>query len=289
MKPFLALLAVFVLCTPVIMANEEPNHVIQRGETLYSISRQYNVSVEDLMETNGITDPTTVRAGTRLRIPSRYTVKPGDTLYGIARRHDTTVERIIELNTITDATALHIGTVLRLPGTGQGTESDTAAATRPASDETGRAGGESVDRTAGRTVIPDPGRLLPDVASRREPGGESSTSWPHPGRRFELDGKFPGIMIEGRAGDQVVSVASGRVVYAGPHSGFGRVVFVQTRSGYIYVYGGNEEIFVRLGDMVESGTAIGRIGRNGTGAESRVYFSVWKNNTFIDPETAPRG
>ncbi|MFC1960941.1 LysM peptidoglycan-binding domain-containing protein [Chloroflexota bacterium] len=48
---------------------EGQTHVLQSGQTLYSVARSYNVSVSALMSANGITDPTRVPAGIVLRIP----------------------------------------------------------------------------------------------------------------------------------------------------------------------------------------------------------------------------
>lgn len=45
------------------------NHVVQSGENLYSIAARYGVSVQQIMRTNGITDPNMIFVGTVLRIP----------------------------------------------------------------------------------------------------------------------------------------------------------------------------------------------------------------------------
>lgn len=45
-------------------------HVVQRGETAYRIARRYAISVEALAVANGLPDPTRLRAGQRLVIPS---------------------------------------------------------------------------------------------------------------------------------------------------------------------------------------------------------------------------
>lgn len=50
---------------------------VERGETLYSISRRYGVPVNALMQANGISDPTSVRVGQRLNIPQYSATKSG--------------------------------------------------------------------------------------------------------------------------------------------------------------------------------------------------------------------
>jgi murein DD-endopeptidase MepM/ murein hydrolase activator NlpD len=55
-------------------AHEEPNvvgvvHVVQRGETLYRISRTYGVSVDDLLEVNGLEDARSIPIGFEVFVP----------------------------------------------------------------------------------------------------------------------------------------------------------------------------------------------------------------------------
>jgi LysM repeat protein len=60
--------------TPALAAREPAanprEHVVKGGETLWSISQRYGVSVNALLKANGISDAKRVRQGTRLAIPS---------------------------------------------------------------------------------------------------------------------------------------------------------------------------------------------------------------------------
>ena len=102
---------------------EEPStqdeYIVERGDTLYSIARKFNVSVNDLIEYNNL--PTTILTpGQSLRIPRvgpsnvTYIVKRGDTLYSIANSYGTTVDAIKSLNNLTNNT-LTIGQELYIP------------------------------------------------------------------------------------------------------------------------------------------------------------------------------
>jgi len=46
-------------------------HVVQSGESLWSIARQYGVAVDDLILVNNLVDPSHLRVGTKLLIPPR--------------------------------------------------------------------------------------------------------------------------------------------------------------------------------------------------------------------------
>jgi LysM repeat protein/ABC-type branched-subunit amino acid transport system substrate-binding protein len=88
-------------------------HTVQKGQTLYSISRAYGVSQEDILKENPGVAPETLKEGLALRIPVNETVQqePLDrskfyehrvrrrqTVYSIARRYDVTEEMIYQYN-----------------------------------------------------------------------------------------------------------------------------------------------------------------------------------------------
>jgi LysM repeat protein len=80
----------------------EVSHVVQRGETIYSISRAYGVTMDAILIRNNIIDPNRIVAGQVLIIPTGavtvpwvHVVEPGETLYSIAIRYNTTVDAII--------------------------------------------------------------------------------------------------------------------------------------------------------------------------------------------------
>jgi len=108
-------------------------YTVKAGDTLYGISNQFGVSVNDLVNTNNLTS-TTLQIGQILTIPSSlgtnpdntftYTVKKGDSLYSIAKIYNTTVSEIINLNNL-KSTNLSIGQNLILPETYTNTEEIT--------------------------------------------------------------------------------------------------------------------------------------------------------------------
>lgn len=95
-------------------------YVVKKGDTLYGISKMYNVSVDDIKKYNGLTS-NDLSIGKVLKIPNTlnvydsYTVKRGDTLYSIARKYNTTVDNLRRLNNLNND-SLSIGQVILLPG-----------------------------------------------------------------------------------------------------------------------------------------------------------------------------
>ena len=94
-------------------------YIVKSGDTLYKIAKQFDVSVNDLIDYNEL--PTTVLSvGQVLRIPTIgpsnviYIVKRGDTLYQIANSYGVSVDAIKKLNNL-DSNTLSIGQQLYIP------------------------------------------------------------------------------------------------------------------------------------------------------------------------------
>ena len=89
----------------------DTNYSIKAGDTLYSIAKKFNTTVNKIKQLNNLlTDNLTI--GQNLKLPLtdvtevptttvNYTVKPGDTLYSIAREYNTTVNNIKNKNSLT--------------------------------------------------------------------------------------------------------------------------------------------------------------------------------------------
>jgi LysM repeat protein len=90
------------------------SYIVNSGDTLYSIAKSFNISVNKLKEYNNLTN-NLLSIGQKLLIPigedTTYVVKNGDTLYKIAREFNTTVDNIKKLNNLTD-NILSIGQIL---------------------------------------------------------------------------------------------------------------------------------------------------------------------------------
>lgn len=269
-KIFLFSVGLLVTFSPLYGAAEEIHHVLKEGETLYWVSRKYKVPIDALIRANALQDPSKVRSGTRLAIPDLYEIKKGDTLYGIAKRNDVTVDALLSMNGLKEDSVLKVGQFLYIP---RKQESASGQTPPPPTEKKS-----------------EPVKPAPPAATtvRKAADAPQDFYWPHPGMKKVLDGKLEGVSFEGNPGDPVFSVASGKVVWVGPYRGFGRVVFVQSDQGYIFVYAGNEKILVTIGDIVKRGQKIGVLGIHPYEQRSNLYFIVYKDGKPIKPEDAPR-
>ena len=95
-------------------------YTVVKGDSLYSIARKFNTTVEALKEANNLTS-NNLAVGQILIIPSKevenngnYIVVASDTLYKIAQKFNTTVDELKLLNNLTSNT-LSIGQSLKIP------------------------------------------------------------------------------------------------------------------------------------------------------------------------------
>lgn len=91
-------------------------HVIKSGETLWSISQQYGVTINSIIQANQITNPNVLYPGTRLLIPSKtHVIQPGETLWQVAKNYGVTVQALISENQIQNPNLIYPGLQLRIP------------------------------------------------------------------------------------------------------------------------------------------------------------------------------
>lgn len=108
------------------------NHVIEAKETLYSVSRMYNISVDDVKNANpGLTE-SSFSIGKTIKIPkfgvaantstttsapsSEYRVLKGETLYSIGKKNNVSVEALLTSNPSLKEKGLKEGMLLVIPG-----------------------------------------------------------------------------------------------------------------------------------------------------------------------------
>lgn len=98
-------------------------HVVQEGEWVWKIARQYGVDPQAIITANKLPAPHDVKPGQRLIIPGAapvisqvvHMVASGDTLDAIARRYGITVEKIAEINNIAVTSPIKVGQKLTIP------------------------------------------------------------------------------------------------------------------------------------------------------------------------------
>jgi murein DD-endopeptidase MepM/ murein hydrolase activator NlpD len=269
----------------VLAVPEEALHIMQKGETIYSIARSYGANVDEILKLNSINDPRTIQAGQRIRIPSKggtagtssstasgtspgssaydeYRVEKNDTLYGISRKYNIALAELLDINGFAPGYVLKAGEKIRVPSA----RGNTAGGTVVASSDPPKP-----------VTPPNPEKPVP------------SATWPVKAKAVSyLTGGLYGVQVTGEKGEAVKSLTQGTVVSTGPFRGFGSVAIIQKSGGYLYVYGGCETLLVKEGDKVAPGTELGKLGIDAKTEKPQLFFLVYQGNTPIDPVKAPR-
>ena len=105
-----------VLKIPILSEIEKENeyYIVQKGDTLYKISKNYNVDVNDIIKENNLIN-NVLKIGQKLKVPqlNTYVVKKGDTLYKIAKEKNINLNKLIKLNNLAN-TNIYIGQILKI-------------------------------------------------------------------------------------------------------------------------------------------------------------------------------
>ncbi len=105
-------------------------------------------------------------------------------------------------------------------------------------------------------------------------------------RTHPISGKkehHKGIDFAGKMGGPVIAVAKGVITFAGTRYGYGKVIDINHGNGYTTRYGHNSELLVSVGDTVEKGFQIAKIGSSGRSTGPHVHFEVLKNGRQVNP------
>ncbi|MCK6578059.1 MAG: LysM peptidoglycan-binding domain-containing protein [Anaerolineae bacterium] len=158
-----------------VLAQDVPGiavHVVQRGENLYRISLQYGLTVDQIADANGISNPDAISVGQRLLIPPPnsaeesvlaivHIVQPGETLESIGALYQINEDILGAANRITSSAEVYVGQTLIIPGA----EIASAAA---AIDAESASPGVEESSSADVSEVLDPTRLMVHIVQRGE-------------------------------------------------------------------------------------------------------------------------
>ena len=98
------------------------------------------------------------------------------------------------------------------------------------------------------------------------------------GREFHT-----GIDIPAPKGEPVLAAMEGQVVFDGYSGGYGNLIQIQHRNGFITRYGHNSALLVKKGDFVKKGQIVALAGSTGRSTGNHVHFEILCNTIPLDP------
>jgi murein DD-endopeptidase MepM/ murein hydrolase activator NlpD len=225
-----------------------PVHVVNPGETLYSLGRRYGLSHSDIAEANGLHDNAGLQVGQHLRIPvdATSTVSRGPTPFSPPPSYRAEAQSDYEPRQVTSHDA------------------PQKAATVSPADEA-----EQEPRSLGGSPQfrwPVRGRIISSYGPKAN--GQHND----------------GINLAVPEGTEVKAAEDGVVAYAGNElKGYGNLVLLRHSDGWMTAYAHNSQLLVKRGDNIRRGQTIARAGQTGGVASPQLHFEIRKGSTPVDP------
>ncbi len=209
-----------------------------------------------------------------------YTVLAGDTLNAIARQHGSSVAQLVRLNQLSRPNQIYPGQVLRIQQTASAGQ--VAASSRPV------AVASKNTSTATSAISTRPSKAVAPSAKETKAVTQTRWVWPTQGAIVrEFNATLPGhkgIQIGGQVGQKVVAAAKGTVAYAGTgHPGYGQLIVIRHNHNLLSGYGYLSDIHVRVGQTVEAGETIGKMGLSDDKRQV-LHFEIRVNNKPVNPK-----
>lgn len=257
---------------------------VQKGDTLYSISKRYNVPLRTMIETNNLRPPYTLKIGQSLRLPTAkyHTVAKGDTLYNISRRYNVDVTSLSKVNNIRPPYTLNIGQRLSLPASVSSSPSTSYASNSSSRSSSSAAKTTKVSnsKTTKTTVSAPPPSLKRKAKFAWPVRGQVVSSFGTIGKGRTNDG----INIKAAKGTTVKAADSGTIAYAGNElKGFGNLILIKHNDGWITAYAHNEKILVKKGQKVAKGEKISTVGATGGVSTPQLHFEIRAGKKPVNP------
>ncbi len=270
---------------------------VQRGETLETLSRRYNVPVAIILRANNLASATLVQPGQRLVIPSNgergqmaaaaparpaaiHTVNQGDTLLSVARRYKIGAAELARANKLTVTTQLKLGQKLTIPGTSR-------AATQPAQPRRAETPVQAAPAPQEKVAAVKP---VEQVEAQPALTGTPQFRWPVKGRVISGFGQKPngqqndGINLSVPEGTPIKASEDGVVAYSGNElKGYGNLVLIRHAEGWVTAYAHASEVLVKRGEAVKRGQVIARAGQTGGVVAPQLHFEIRKGSIPVDP------
>ena len=296
-KKSLTFISIFLFLSFCIFA--DTSYKVNKGDTLYSICRKYQITVAELRAANNLSENDVLKAGQKLIIPeadistavalsgnnnnksdspvntsntTEIEVKKGDTLYSLSKKYGLTVADLLAINNLDSSSVIKVGQKLKVRTTSLSNASQNKSKAANVNNDIKVVEKAPDTRTYGATVTAD-----------------TNTKWPVSNPKIiQVKGKISGVQLSAKENEKVLCIHEGTVMYVGTYRGFGQVVFVQSKTGLIYAYTGLGSVKVKKGEYVVAAAELGSAGIDPISGKSQITFMVFQNGQPIDPGKAPR-
>ncbi|WP_321503824.1 peptidoglycan DD-metalloendopeptidase family protein [Breoghania sp.] len=286
------------------------------GETLDLVARRYGVPADAIASVNGIDDPSRLRPGSQIVIPT-YVYNGSNNRSTAPRTAEAPKVRAEPVrvastsNAVPSAKPGHVSSRTkpqRVASVSQPVSrlvaSDVKPKSKPAQAKrsTPRASVARLEERPSsskpevkREVAPSAPITTASVRAEDTPAqvvddGNNRFRWPVRGRIISSFGSKPGgtrndgVNLAVPEGTAVRAVESGTVIYSGNElKGYGNLVLIRHEDGWVSAYAHNSSLDVKRGDTVRRGDVVAKAGSTGTVNQPQLHFELRRGNKPVDP------
>lgn len=238
---------------------------VKKDDTLYSLARRYDTTVQELAEKNNIDDPTALKIGQDLRLPKAVRVAS----------YELDKQQMVQ------------GGAKNIPSKTKTANKKTKLTTSSK---------QSIQKNAQASVktkktYPKPTQKMKKLDKPFVATGKVNFAWPVKGKVISSFGskgggvKNDGINIAAKKGTPIKSAEAGIVVYAGNElKGYGNLLLIRHEKNFMSAYAHADKLLVKTGDVVAKGDKIATVGTTGNVKQPQLHFEIRKKTKSVDPK-----
>lgn len=256
-------------------------YLVSRGDSLWTIARQNNMTVSEIQNANPH-----LAGSDRIKPGEEINLVVSEPLVNVSVTQEVVLQERIPFETKyqNDSKMYRGNTKVIQPGQ-HGKKEVAVRITQKNGTEISR---EVISETVieqpkeqvvarGTAAVPAPvgtGRFLWPVSG----GGKITSRYGARGRSFHA-----GVDIAASRGTAVLAADAGVVTQSGWSGGYGIMVTIDHGNGYVTRYAHNSSNLVSVGQRVQRGQQIARMGSTGNSTGPHVHFEVLRNGKHINP------
>jgi murein DD-endopeptidase MepM/ murein hydrolase activator NlpD len=257
------------------------SYTIQAGDTMFGIAQQFNLQPESILWANPELkdNPDLLSVGMEIAVPPvdgvLHTVQKGDTLDSIAKKYNVTPEAIATAvwNNLIPGQELVVGKSIIVPGG----KRELVVWQLPSTSKPAPVGAGVFGWTNAGQCLNVSAKLI----------GSGKFVWPTTAHWVSGNPYawwHRGIDLAGDMGDAVYAADTGTVVWAGPNSwGYGNMILLDHGNGWQTLYAHLSQIYVRCGQQILQGAAMGAVGSTGHSTGPHLHFETRFNGDLPNP------
>lgn len=234
-------------------------YVVRDGDTLSEIAKMFKVTPNTIIWANDLGRNPTLQKDQKLVILPisgiKYTFKKGDTIKGVVLKYKSDLNEVLQYNDITLSTVIMPGDIIIIPDA------------EPTIDTSSTKKTIFSKKYATNLVHDSDGPYYPGYYIRPIEGGYESQG---------LHG-YNAVDLAAPLGTPIHAAASGTVIASmtgGWNGGYGNHVIIVHSNGTQTLYAHTQKNFVKVGDYVEQGQLIAKLGNTGKSTGPHVHFEI---------------